>query len=171
LTQATSEGSLTSAPAGTTSSGRSCAAAPPRPTPRSVARAATTASPATSKSKEVVIDDGVMRDRFVICRNPDQAERDRIVREQLLVQLQDAIAGSDRLAKTARAELAAALPAALRRYLRRTPDGLLRIDRAAVRAEENDVVSVGTGEVRPDQLVIDVAELIWEPLVSTPTDR
>jgi hypothetical protein len=32
----------------------------------------------------------------------------------------------------------------------------------------NDVVSVGTGEVRPDQLVIDVAELIWEPPGSTP---
>jgi hypothetical protein len=87
--------------------------------------------------KEVVIDDGAMRDRFVICRNPDQAERDRIVRDQLLAQLQAAIAGSDRLSKTARAELAAALPAGLRRFLRRTPGGLLRVDRAAVRAEEN----------------------------------
>ncbi len=27
----------------------------------------------------------------------------------------------------------------------------------------NDVVCVGTGEVRPDQLVIDIAELVWEP--------
>ncbi len=27
----------------------------------------------------------------------------------------------------------------------------------------NDVVCVGTGEVRPDGLFIDVAELIWEP--------
>ena len=27
----------------------------------------------------------------------------------------------------------------------------------------NDVVCVGTGEVRPDGLLIDVAELIWEP--------
>ena len=27
----------------------------------------------------------------------------------------------------------------------------------------NDVVCVGTGEVRPDQLLIDVAELVWEP--------
>jgi len=86
--------------------------------------------------KEVVIDDGVMRDRFVICRNPDQAERDRIVRDQLLAQLADAIAGSDKLSKTARAELAGGLPAGLRRFLRRTPGGLLRIDQAAVRAEE-----------------------------------
>jgi hypothetical protein len=30
----------------------------------------------------------------------------------------------------------------------------------------NDVVCVGTGEVRPDQLSIDVAELVWEPPTS-----
>jgi hypothetical protein len=27
----------------------------------------------------------------------------------------------------------------------------------------NDVVCVGTGELRPDQLLIDVAELVWQP--------
>ncbi|MGH9258770.1 MAG: IS1634 family transposase [Acidimicrobiales bacterium] len=86
--------------------------------------------------KEVVLDQGVMRDRFVICRNPDQAERDRAVRDNLLAQLADAIAGSDRRTKTARAHLAAGLPAGLRRFLRRTPAGLLRVDRAAARAEE-----------------------------------
>ena len=85
--------------------------------------------------KEVVIDDGVMRDRFVICRNPDQAERDRTVRDNLLTQLDDAIAGSDGLSETARAKLAGALPAGLARFLRTTVGGLLRIDRAAVRAE------------------------------------
>ena len=31
----------------------------------------------------------------------------------------------------------------------------------------NDVVCVGTGEVRPEQLFLDVAELIWEPAVQT----
>jgi hypothetical protein len=86
--------------------------------------------------KEVVLDDGVMRDRFVICRNPDQAERDKTVRDNLLAQLDGAIAGSDRLSKTARAELAGALPAGLRRFLRTTSTGMLRVDRAAVRAEE-----------------------------------
>ncbi|MET0143764.1 MAG: DUF3237 family protein [Ilumatobacteraceae bacterium] len=33
----------------------------------------------------------------------------------------------------------------------------------------NDVICVGTGEVRPEQLIIDVAELIWEPSVEVPT--
>ncbi|MGH3143180.1 MAG: IS1634 family transposase [Gaiellales bacterium] len=85
--------------------------------------------------KEVLIDDGVMRDRFVICRNPDQAERDRIVRERLVTQLEEAIAGSDDLAATDRAALGARFPAGLRRFLRTTKAGLLRVDRTAIRAE------------------------------------
>ena len=87
--------------------------------------------------KEVVIDDGVMRDRFVICRNPDQAERDATIRNQLVAQLQDAIDGTDKLSAEERAAHAARLPAGLRRFLRTTPTGRLRIDRAAVSVEEN----------------------------------
>src|SRR5215210_5132619 len=87
--------------------------------------------------KEVRIDDGTLRDRFVICRNPDQAERDTTVRDQLIAQLADAIKDSDRLPAAERAKLAARLQAkrGLRRFLRQTPGGLLRVDRAAVRAE------------------------------------
>jgi|SRR5579875_713396 len=44
--------------------------------------------------KEVVLDDGTMHDRFVICRNPEAAERDQAIRAQLLEQLETAIAGS-----------------------------------------------------------------------------
>ncbi|MDF1597875.1 MAG: IS1634 family transposase [Acidimicrobiia bacterium] len=88
--------------------------------------------------KEVVIDDATMRDRFVVCHNPEQAERDRTVRDQLLTQLADAIDGSDQLTKTARAELAGELGnyPGLKRFLRTTPGGLLRIDRRAVAAEQ-----------------------------------
>jgi hypothetical protein len=87
--------------------------------------------------KEVVIDDGVMRDRFVICRNPDVAARDRAVREQLLAHLTEVIAGSDDWTTAKRATLAAELRAkkGLRKFLRTTGTGLLRIDRAAVNAE------------------------------------
>jgi len=88
--------------------------------------------------KEVVIDDGIMRDRFVICHNPEQAERDRFVRDQLLAQLRDAIAGSDQLSKSARAALAGELRTypGMKRFLRTTPGGLLRVNQAAVAAEE-----------------------------------
>jgi Transposase DDE domain len=87
--------------------------------------------------KEVRVDDGTMRDRFVICRNPDQAERDRAVRDRIVAQLEDAIADSDRLGADERAQRACRLEAkrGLRRFLRQTPGGLLRVDRAAVNAE------------------------------------
>jgi transposase len=89
--------------------------------------------------KEVRVDDGTLRDRFVICRNPDQAERDQTVREQIVAQLEDAIKDSDRLSAAERAKLAARLSSkrALKRFLRQTPSGLLRVDRAAVRAEQH----------------------------------
>jgi transposase len=87
--------------------------------------------------KEVRVDDGTMRDRFVICRNPDQAERDKAVRDRIVAQLEDAIKDSDRLGADERATLACRLGAkrGLRRFLRQTPSGLLRVDRAAVNAE------------------------------------
>ncbi len=89
--------------------------------------------------KEVRVDDGTLRDRFVICRNPDQAERDQAVRDQLIARLEDAIKGSDHLGPAERAKLAARLSAkrGLKRFLRQTPGGLLRVDRAAVRAEQH----------------------------------
>lgn len=93
---------------------------------------------ANLRVKEVVIDEGVMRDRFVICHNPDQAARDAAVRGELLAQLAAEIEGSDRLPPGERAALygrLAAMPG-YRRLLRRSAGGLLRLDRAAVRAEE-----------------------------------
>ncbi len=87
--------------------------------------------------KEVVLDEGVMRDRFVVCRNPDEAVRDAAIRERLVGQLEDAIAGSDDLTRATREALACDLRAkpTNRRFLRITKAGLLRIDRAAVAAD------------------------------------
>jgi len=87
--------------------------------------------------KEVVLDTGTMRDRFVVCRNPDEAVRDAAVRERLLGGLEAAIAESDALAPAARDKLACDLRAkpTNRRFLRTTTAGLLRIDRAAVAAD------------------------------------
>jgi hypothetical protein len=47
-----------------------------------------------------------MRDRFVICRNPDEAGRDAAIRGQILEQLRAAIAGSDDRSPPEREELA-----------------------------------------------------------------
>ncbi len=87
--------------------------------------------------KEVIIDDGTMRDRFVVCHNPEEAVRDKAVREALIAQIGDAITGSDALDDTARTKLAVELSAkrGLKRFLRQTKTGLLRVDRAAIAAE------------------------------------
>jgi hypothetical protein len=87
--------------------------------------------------KEVRIDDGTMRDRFVICHNPERAARDAEVRARILALLEAKIADSDRLSPRKRAELAGALKTkpAFNRLLRTTPSGKLRIDRAAVTRE------------------------------------
>ena len=86
--------------------------------------------------KEVKISEA---ERFVICHNPDQADRDAAVRARLVAQLEETIAGADKLTATKRAELRGVISTkpGLARYLRVTPSGLLRIDKARVTAEAN----------------------------------
>jgi hypothetical protein len=83
--------------------------------------------------------DSVLVDRFVVCHNPDQADRDAAVREQLVGQLTKLIERSDRLTARKRAELRGRISTmpGLNRYLRLTPSGLLRLDQAAIADEEH----------------------------------
>ncbi len=76
-------------------------------------------------------------ERFIFCFNPDQAIRDAALREVMISKLEALIAGSDTLSATKRAELAGRISAqpGPYRYLRRTPAGLLRVDRAKAAAE------------------------------------
>jgi DDE family transposase len=85
--------------------------------------------------KEVKIDDA--GDRFVICFNPDEAERDQHVREHLVARLTDKISGSDTLSDTKRAELRGQISTqpGLNRFLRVTGGGLLRVDQTKIKAE------------------------------------
>jgi hypothetical protein len=78
-------------------------------------------------------------ERFVICYNPDQADRDAAVRARLVAQLEEAIARSDKLSATRRAELRGVISTkpGLHRYLRTTPAGLLRVDKHAIKAGTN----------------------------------
>ena len=87
--------------------------------------------------KEVRIADAA--DRFVICYDPEAAARDSAVRDDLIAKLEETIAGSDKLPAAKRAELRgriSTLPG-LNRFLRVTPGGLLRVDKAKAKAEEN----------------------------------
>jgi transposase len=87
------------------------------------------------KVKEVKIGE---QERFVVCHNPEAAERDAQVRGRLLAHLTGLIADSDRLAPLKRAELKGVISTkpGLSRFLRTTAGGLLRIDAEAVAADE-----------------------------------
>ena len=78
-------------------------------------------------------------DRFVICHNPEAAQRDRHMRDQLIAQLTELIADTDKLSDFKRGEVRGKLAGkpGLNRYLRATPAGKLRIDQAKIKAEEN----------------------------------
>ena len=78
-------------------------------------------------------------DRFVLCYNPAQAERDAIVRAKLTGQLEEVITGTDKLTRTERARIEGTLSGkpGLKRFLRVTPGGLLRVDKQKIRTETN----------------------------------
>ena len=73
----------------------------------------------------------------MICHNPEQAARDAQVRTNLVTHLETLIAGSDTWTPRRRDELVGSLKTkrGLRRYLRRTRTGRLRIDQAAIKRE------------------------------------
>jgi Transposase DDE domain len=78
-------------------------------------------------------------ERFVICHNPEGAERDAAIRARMIAQLKELIDGAGALGKDKRAELRGVISAkpGLNRYLRVTPGGLLRVDASKAKAEEN----------------------------------
>ena len=95
--------------------------------------------------KDVRLGEGDAKKRFVVCHNPEEAERDKLERDSQLARLEaelERIEAQRRRAKTdpgaqhTRAECALRDHPTLGRYLRQTPSGRLRIDRRAVRAEE-----------------------------------
>jgi transposase len=90
---------------------------------------------ANLRVKEVKLGDG---ERFVICHNPEAADRDSKTRGRLVAQLTAMIDGSDKLTATKRAELRGVISTkpGLNRYLRTTPGGLLRVDQTAITNEE-----------------------------------
>jgi hypothetical protein len=91
---------------------------------------------ANMRIKEVRISN---QERFVICFNPEAADRDAHMRAQMVAQLEDLIGGSDALPAVKRGELRGKISArpGLNRYLRVTPGGLLRTGKAKIKTETN----------------------------------
>jgi hypothetical protein len=88
------------------------------------------------KAKEVRVSD---EERFVICFNPEAAEKDAAVRARMTARLEETIRDADQLSRDKRAELRGVISTrpGTNRYLRVTPGGLLRTDAAKAKAEEN----------------------------------
>lgn len=87
--------------------------------------------------KEVVVGEGERRRRYILCRNLEEAERQRRHREELLAGLREELAQLDPQAPT-HSKRACELVASKRygRYLTRGPAGRLAIDPEAVRRAE-----------------------------------
>ncbi len=96
--------------------------------------------------KEVRVGDADAAKRFIVCHNPAEAERDKTHRDDTITRLQaelDRIAAARAKSTNSkadgahhRAECALRDHPTLGRYLRQTPSGRLRIDRAKITAEE-----------------------------------
>jgi hypothetical protein len=95
--------------------------------------------------KEVRVGEGDEAKRFIVCHNPAEAERERTTREDTIHRLEAELERIDKQRAKAtsqkafeahtRAECALRDHPALGRYLRQTPSGRLRIDKAKIAAE------------------------------------
>ena len=87
--------------------------------------------------KQVIVGDGEARQRFVVARNPREADRDRTRREQTITRLETQLAKLEQTRGTAHEKAACKLRAdrSIGRYLRQTKTGRLMIDRAKIRDE------------------------------------
>ena len=99
--------------------------------------------------KEVRVGEGARSERFCACVNPEAKARDEIVRKNLVAYLEQRIEGSDAWSTQRRDELVGELrdTPGLARFLRRTKDKKLRIDKAQV---ERDAHFDGKWLVRSD---------------------
>ena len=88
--------------------------------------------------KQVIVGDGAARQRFVICRNPKEAERDQARREQTITRLEAKLSELEQVRGKAHEKAACKLRAhrSMGRYLRQTKTGRLMIDRAKIRDEQ-----------------------------------
>jgi hypothetical protein len=87
--------------------------------------------------KEVIVGDGERRRRYVVCHNPAEAARQRDHRNRLVADLEAQLAAMEARADGKHSKRACALlTGRYGRYLRETPTGKLRIDRAAIAEAE-----------------------------------
>jgi len=85
------------------------------------------------KAKEVIIGDGEMRKRYILCFNPKEAERQRIHRAKVLEILEKELARHPNKKATARWAIDLLASQRYKRYLKISKSNTIRIDRGKVR--------------------------------------
>ena len=88
--------------------------------------------------KEVTVGDGPARQRFVVVRNPQEAERDRTQRTEIVAEVERRLAEIQQLDGAPHRKSACALRAhpMFGRYVRQTKTGRLQVNRDKIRQEE-----------------------------------
>lgn len=84
-------------------------------------------------AKEVVVGDGELRRRYILCYNPREAERQRKHREQVVKELEQELAKHSDHTATARWAIDLLASGRYKRYLKVDDQGRIRLDRKAVR--------------------------------------
>jgi len=85
------------------------------------------------QAKEVIVGDGVLRRRYILCHNPREAERQRKHRKQVVKELEEELQShSDRQA-TARWAIDLLASGRYKRYLTIDKQGRIRLDRETIR--------------------------------------
>jgi hypothetical protein len=127
--------------------------------------------------KEVIVGDGERANRYVLCHNPVEEERQRKHRERLVAQLELELGSLRQLDGTRHSKRACELRTSARfgRYMREDESGKLSIDRAAIRdAERYDgkwVVTSNDDTLTPTDLALGYKQLMrveqcWRQLKS-----
>jgi transposase len=88
--------------------------------------------------KEIVVGDGEARKRYVLVRNPKQAEKDRLRREKILKELEQELRETGQLKGTHHNKASCRLMShpTYGRYLKMMSSGLLKIDTSKIKEEE-----------------------------------
>ena len=119
----------------------------------------------TLQIKEVVIGRGLGRRRFVICYNPQEAQRDRERRERLIQKLEEGLEALGDLRGKTHTKAVCTLRAhpTMGRYLKELPGGRLKVDRAKVRAEQKldgkSLLSSSDDSLTPEEIALGYKQL------------
>jgi Transposase DDE domain len=116
--------------------------------------------------KQVIVGDGEAHQRFVVARNPREADRDRTRREQTITRLEAELAKLEQTRGTAHEKAACKLRAhrSIGRYVRQTKTGRLIIDRAKIRDEARldgkYLISTSDDTLTPEDIALGYKNLL-----------